>query len=80
MNNKQAGEQLAAIITAHLKADNRSMSWLAGSIKMKYPTLRRQLKERPEKLGVFTLLAIEQALDLPVGDLLFPYFSAPLAA
>ena len=76
MNNKQAGEQLAAIIAAHLKADNRSMSWLANAIKMKYPTLRRQLKERPEKLGVFTLLAIEKALDLPVGDLLFPYFAA----
>ena len=75
MNNKQAGEQLAAIITAHLKADNRSMSWLAGSIKMKYPTLRRQLKERPEKLSVFTLLAIEQALGIPFCTLLFPYFS-----
>ena len=75
MNNKQAGEQIAALIADHLKAKRRSLSWLADDIKMKYPTLRRQLKERPEKLGVFTLLAIEKSLDLPVGDLLFPYFS-----
>ena len=76
MNNKQAGEQLAACITAHLKARRRSLSWLAGEIPMKYPTLRRQLKESPEKLGLFTVLAIETALELPAGDLLFGQVAA----
>ena len=76
MDNKGVGAQLQAIIMAHLKAEKRSMLWLAGTIKMNYSTLRGQIKDRPEKLSVFTLLAIEQALGLPVGDLLFPYFAA----
>ena len=76
MNNKQAGEQLAASITAHLKARRRSLSWLAAEIPMKYPTLRRQLKENPERLGLLTVLAIETALDLPAGELVFPQAAA----
>ena len=76
MNNKQAGERLAATIGDHLKARRRSLSWLADEIGMKYPTLRRQLKESPEKLGLFTVLAIETALELPAGDLLFPQVAA----
>ena len=72
MNNKEAGEQLAATITGHLKAQRRSLNWLADEIGMKYPTLRGQLKERPEKLGLFTVLAIERALNIPAGNLAFP--------
>ena len=76
MNNKEAGERLAAIITGHLKERRRSLSWLAAEIPMSYPTLRRQLKESPEKLGLFTVLAIETALELPAGDLLFAQVAA----
>ena len=80
MDNKEAGAQLKDLIMGHLDDDKRSILWLAGSIKMNYSTLRGQIKDRPAKLSVFTLLAIEQALDLPVGVLLFPYFSTPLVA
>lgn len=76
MNNKEAGEQLAATIGDHLKARRRSLNWLADEIGMKYPTLRRQLKDNPEKLGLFTVLAIENALDIPAGDLLFAQVAA----
>ena len=76
MNNKEAGEQLAATIHDLLKARRRSLNWLADEIGMKYPTLRRQLKESPEKLGLFTVLAIETALELPAGDLLFQQVAA----
>ena len=76
MNNKEAGERLAAIITGHLKARRRSLNWLADEIGMKYPTLRGQLKERPEKLALFTVLKIETALELPAGDLLFQQVAA----
>ena len=75
MNNKQAGEHLKALIMKRLEDNKRTIAWLAEAIGMKYPTLRGQIKDRPHKLGVFTLLNIEKALDLPVGDLLFPYFS-----
>ena len=76
MNNKEAGERLAATIHYLLKARRRSLNWLADEIGMKYPTLRRQLKESPEKLGLFTVLAIETALELPAGDLLFAQVAA----
>ena len=76
MNNKQAGERLAATIGDHLKARRRSLSWLADEIGMKYPTLRRQLKERPEKLGLFTVVSIAYALNLDADELLFPQVAA----
>ena len=80
MNNKQAGEKLKALIMKRLKENKRTIAWLAEALGMNYYTLRGQIKDRPHKLSVFTLLATEKALNLPAGDLLFPYFSAPLAA
>ena len=75
MNNKQAGEQLKALIMKRLEENKRSIAWLAEALGMNYHTLRGQIKDRPHKLSVFTLLATEKALNLPAGDLLFPYFA-----